>query len=224
MILERGNIRFVRLREEDAELVRKWRNSPSINQFMEYRGYITPGMQKEWFRSINNDHNMYFIVEVEGRKVGLINARNIDWEKTTMETGVFFWDEKIYSTPVPLLAILTFAEVGIRMFNLHAYARILRGNTRAIRYNQLMGFELCDGQENVENQLYYLSRERYLERSAKIRKAFYAISGSTPLTLLMEPEDYDIGIAGQVEKVIAREYVLESKETEQGRLYRCDLL
>ena len=145
MIIKKFNITFRRLEEEDIELVRKWRNSPSISQFMEYREHITEEMQRQWFKSINNNNNLYFIIEYKDKKIGLINGKNIDWEKNTMETGIFFWDKDIYNTPVPILAILILAELGIIIGGLTAYARILKTNTRAIKYNKLIGFELCDG-------------------------------------------------------------------------------
>ena len=166
MIIKKFNITFRRLEEEDIELVRKWRNSPSISQFMEYREHITEEMQRQWFKSINNNNNLYFIIEYKDKKIGLINGKNIDWEKNTMETGIFFWDKDIYNTPVPILAILILAELGIIIGGLTAYARILKTNTRAIKYNKLIGFELCDGQEDVENQLYILPGGNF-ERKAK---------------------------------------------------------
>ncbi|MDZ7743378.1 MAG: hypothetical protein U5Q03_16975 [Bacteroidota bacterium] len=46
MKLFKYGISLNRLKEDDIELVRKWRNSRKINQFMEYREEITPEMQK----------------------------------------------------------------------------------------------------------------------------------------------------------------------------------
>lgn len=219
MVITKGNIRFIKLREEDIELVRRWRNSPAIAQFMEFREFITPEEQIQWFHSINNKFNLYFIIEYEYKKVGLINGKDIDWDAMTMEVGIFLWDESLYNTPLPALASLVFSEMGVRYGNLTATAHILRDNPRAIRYNTEMGFELCSGQENVENQKYILTKESYMKKARRLRKAFFTLINRDPLTLLMEKEDYDMGLAQQVEKSISDEYVAEIKEVEGGRLF-----
>jgi len=68
MELSKYGVKLHRLREEDIELVRTWRNSPLIRQYMEFRDEITPEMQKEWFLSINNNENYYFIIEYQQKK------------------------------------------------------------------------------------------------------------------------------------------------------------
>jgi len=219
MIIAKGNIRFIKLMEEDIELVRRWRNSPTINQFMEFRDHITPEQQRQWFHSINNKNNLYFIIEYDYKKIGLINGKDIDWGAMSMEVGIFLWDEELYNTPLPALASLIFSEMGVRYGNLTATAHILRDNQRAIRYNQELGFELCDGQENAKNQKYILTKENYLKRAKRLRKAFFTLINRDPLTLLLEKEDYDIGLAQIVEEKFDRELIEDIQDTEDGKLF-----
>jgi RimJ/RimL family protein N-acetyltransferase len=219
MIITKGNIRFVRLKEEDIELVRRWRNSPFIVQFMEFREYITPEKQKEWFHSINNKFNLYFIIEYEYKKVGLINGKDIDWNKRIMEVGIFLWEESLYNTPLPALATLVFSELGVRLGNLSATAHILRDNHRAIRYNKELGFELCEGQESAENQKYILTKENYLKKAKRLRKAFLTLINREPLTLLMEKEDYDMGIAQLIEESLDKDFIATVSEVNKGKVF-----
>ena len=135
MIITKGNIVFRRLAHDDIELVRNWRNSSQVSQFMEYRDHITPEMQEKWFESVNNINNLYFVIEYKKEKIGLINGKDIDWEGKSMETGVFIANEKYLNTEVPLLAVLIFGELGVMTFGLKAYAHILKSNDRAKRYN-----------------------------------------------------------------------------------------
>ena len=218
MIVSKGNIRLIRLKEEDTELVRQWRNSPSISRYMHYREHITQEMQKEWFMSINNEFNLYFIIEYKSEKVGLINAKDIDWDKRTTESGVFFWDERLQNTQVPLLILMIFAELGMRHLNLSVYAHILSTNQRARRYNSLLGFQLCDGQENKVNQLYILTRDNYLRIAGKVSKAYFALSSRDPLSILLEKEDYEVGIAQQIEKLFDPALFAGIEETQEGKL------
>jgi UDP-4-amino-4,6-dideoxy-N-acetyl-beta-L-altrosamine N-acetyltransferase len=219
MIISKGKIRLIRLRPEDIELVRQWRNSPEINRYMEYRGYITFEQQKEWYQSINNDTNLYFIIEHEYKKIGLINAKDINWEERSCESGVFYWDEEVYNTPVPIMVSMILSETFVEIFEMKVYARILKSNKRAIRYNGFMGFKLCDGQEDVENQLYYLNRENYLKKADKVRKAFYLLVERSPVIVLLEKRDYETGIGPHVEDFLERNTVSDMVEKEEGKLY-----
>jgi RimJ/RimL family protein N-acetyltransferase len=219
MIITKGNLRFVRLKEGDIELVRRWRNSPTITQYMEFREHITPDKQQEWFSSINNKFNLYFIIEYEFKKVGLINGKDIDWDKKIMEVGIFLWEESLYNTPLPALATLVFSELGVRLGNLSATAHILRDNHRAIRYNKELGFELCEGQEGIENQKYLLTKDNYLKKAKRLRKAFFMLINRDPLTLLMEKEDYEMGVAQLVEKSLDNEYIAKVSEMNGGKLF-----
>jgi RimJ/RimL family protein N-acetyltransferase len=217
MILSKGNFRFIKLQQDDLELVRQWRNSPRISQFMEYREYITPEKQQEWFESVNNQFNLYFLIEYEFKKIGLINAKDIDWDKASIEGGIFFWEEEIYNTPIPAFVSILFAELMIRILHLTVYAHILKTNDRAIRYNLQLGFELCSGQETVENQQYVLTPESYLEKSARLRKAFYILMENSPYVLLIEPDDIKTGIGGKLLERIEPPSITSIQETAEGK-------
>ena len=218
MIISKGSLKFIRLRRVDSELVREWRNSPKIAQFMEYREYITPEMQEAWFNSVNNQNNLYMLIESGGKKIGLLNAKDIDWEKKNLEGGLFFWDESLWNTEMPLKIVMTFTEFGLRFFHgFTMYAHILKSNERAIRFNKELGFELCEGQEDVVNQLYSATRETYYAKGAKLRKAFYTLTGKEPLKILFEPEDYRSKIADHIEPHIDYSVITHIREFDGSK-------
>ena len=74
-----GKLRLSRLTIDDIETVRNWRNDPRISRFMPAKGFITPEKQLEWFKSINNNNNYYFIIAFDDRKIGLAEAKKIDY-------------------------------------------------------------------------------------------------------------------------------------------------
>jgi len=97
-------ITLERLREEDIELVRQWRNSDPVRLNMKYREIISPEKQREWFNSINNVNFHYVIIQYRGEKIGLLNDKNIDWETLTSETGIFIGRPELNSAQLaPLL-------------------------------------------------------------------------------------------------------------------------
>ena len=195
MLISKGNIVFRRLTHSDIELVRKHRNSNDVSQFMEFKEIITPEMQEKWFKTIDNTYNLYFIIEYKGEKIGLINGRDIDWDNNAMETGIFIWDKNYLNTHIPMIAVLIFGELGVMTFGLTAYARILKSNHRAKRYNKLLGFKICEGQEEKENQLYKMTKETYISKSKFIRGAFLKLIGNDDTILEFEEHDNLNGFA-----------------------------
>ncbi len=173
LILEQYGVKLSRLTQEDIELVRHWRNQSDIANYMEYRNFITPEAQVIWFKNINNKFNYYFIIEVEGKKVGLINSKNYDPKEGFGEGGIFIWDKDYINSLVAVystLCLLNFVFFTLKLCE-KSRARILHSNQRAIHYNQLIGYKLLSGQENTENQLYELSLEDYIKHGTKLNKA-----------------------------------------------------
>ncbi len=213
-----------RLSEEDIELVRKWRNSPEINQFMEYREFITHEMQKEWFKSVNNLDNFYYILEYNNEKIGLINNKNSDWEAGTSESGFFIWDEKYLNTTVPIFASLLLIELGFYALNgKKNFIRIMKGNNRAQDFSVSLGYTLCENQENTENQLYVLTKENFEKKGVKALNAVKALVDTDKTGYMyFEKQDYESGLAQFFEQQIAKSPLLDkikSEITDNGKVY-----
>lgn len=223
MIVRKYGITLRRLRLEDIELVRQKRNSESIRRVMQYREEITPEMQLKWFQDIDNFENYYYIVEYRGKKIALINDKNMNWEARTSESGIFFWDEEYIHTFIPVLASLVLLEMGF--YYLHwntSYIHVMSDNPHAIAYTMQLGYELCDGQEDELNQLYYLSRENFETRGRKIRKAAQAFleEKNTAGYVLLEHEDYLSGLANKIEEYFRVNGInLIRQETSGGTMF-----
>ncbi len=204
MLLEKYDIVLERLKEKDIELVRNHRNSENIRSTMEYRETITPEMQKKWFESINNNQNFYLLIHYKGEKIGLINAKNIQWENQELESGIFLWETKYYESFIPAIVSIMVTDLCFRLFAWDAvYAHILKTNRRAIQYNINLGYQLCENQANVENQLYKLTPARFEQVVGKLRKALSRLYPGSDITrFILEPEDFENGIALQIQPLI----------------------
>jgi len=194
MIISKYSIRFIRLREEDIELVRKWRNHESIRKYMVYREHITPGMQKKWFLSVNNNNNLYFIIEYKGKKIGLINGKDINWDKKTMETGIFIWNKYYRKTHIPTLCTLIFAELGVAIWDIKPRATILKSNTTALKYNKMLGFRVIEDDPGKEYVKLEMDRDSSGFIAKKLRAAINLLAGDEPIRLEFEQEDLESGI------------------------------
>ncbi|MCL2651725.1 MAG: GNAT family N-acetyltransferase [Candidatus Azobacteroides sp.] len=171
MTLEKYGVILHRLTHDKIEMVRNWRNDPKILKYMEFREYITPEMQEKWFQKINNDNNFFFIIEYEGKEIGLVNGKNIDYEQKTSEGGLFIYDDDYLNSDVPFRVSLCSSDFGFETLNLEkVFIHILSDNKRAIKYNLMLGFELQPNQENIRNQLYFQTKENYFKKRALIKR------------------------------------------------------
>jgi UDP-4-amino-4,6-dideoxy-N-acetyl-beta-L-altrosamine N-acetyltransferase len=184
MMIRKYGLTLHRLSQKHLELVRVQRNNESIRRHMFYQDHITPEMQQKWFNTINNYKNYYFVIEYKGELVGLINGKNVDYEKKTTEGGLFIWDEKYWTSLVPvvasiIMADLTFSLVGIEQ----TFAEVQSKNIRAVNYNLQLGYQLYSEDKNAGKQVYVLTRENYLKHSERFRKAIaHLMNDETPLS------------------------------------------
>jgi UDP-4-amino-4,6-dideoxy-N-acetyl-beta-L-altrosamine N-acetyltransferase len=77
-------IEFVSLTIEDLELVRKWRNSDFVSQYMYTNSYINELEQIKWFSKISNSKDsFYWLIKLKNTKIGVVNITNIDFENNS---------------------------------------------------------------------------------------------------------------------------------------------
>lgn len=174
MKLEKYGIVLNRLTHDKIEMVRNWRNDPKIAKYMEYKDFITPEMQEKWFQKIDNDNNFYFIIEYGGKEIGLINVKNIDYNQKTGEGGIFIYDDEYLNTTIPFQISLCLSDFYFEILNLDKLiCHILKDNKRAIKFNKMLGFKICENQENINHQKYILYPEIYYKCRDRILSIIY---------------------------------------------------
>jgi RimJ/RimL family protein N-acetyltransferase len=173
MIAEQYGLTYKRVTIEDIELIRYWRNQPHIKQTMQFQEDITPEMQLKWFQSINNKDNYYFIIEVDTKKIGMINCKNADPITRIAEGGIFIWDLEYWNTPIPVFAALSMLEGVFEVFSAAgaSIATVKKDNTKALHFNKMLGYEIIQETKNDEFIKLLLTKERYFEKTKKLKKA-----------------------------------------------------
>lgn len=160
-----------RLTHDKIEMLRQWRNDPKIQQYMIYREYITPEMQEAWFQKINNDHNFYFIIEYEGKEVGMINIKDVDYEKKTGEPGIFIYDDDLWNSDVGMRASFCFGDFVWDILGLESmYIHVVASNKRALEYNLFLGYEVLKGNADEDVVMMIQSREKAKNPSPKLAR------------------------------------------------------
>lgn len=219
MIISKYNIRFTRLKQEDIEIVREWRNHPSITKYMVYREHITPEMQQKWFESINNIYNLYFIIEYKGKKIGLINGKDINWGDKTMETGIFIWSKYYRKTHIPTLCTMIFAELGVAVWDLKPRATILRNNERALKYNKMLGFKVIEDDPDKEYVKLAMDKKSMGFVAKRLKAAINLLAGDEPIKIVFEKEDIESGILDIILKGTDQSQIKNHEKGEDTETY-----
>lgn len=62
----------------DKNVIREWRNSPEVSQYMYTDDYITPEIHENWFKRIQKDPTCrYWIITYRNKGVGVVNICDI---------------------------------------------------------------------------------------------------------------------------------------------------
>jgi RimJ/RimL family protein N-acetyltransferase len=185
MKITRYGVTLERLQQNQTELVRQWRNDQKIARFMFYKGEITKDMQQEWFESIDNEQNFFFLIQLKNIPVGLINISSIDWENKTAYTGLYIYDDRFLATDTPVMASLAMLDVFLLLFDIQSvYAKVKGNNNAAHNYNSSLGFSRTKKIEYGLGYEYILQKEIYLLETKQLRNAAIRLKGNETIVEL----------------------------------------
>jgi len=177
MIIKKYGITLARLTAEDIELVRIKRNSPAIQSKMFFQKPIAEQEQKEWFQSINNEKNYYFIIQSSGEKVGLIHGKIHSYDDKVAEGGMFIWDEKCLGSHIPVIASVCMADLTFFIMKMDkTIAEVRTDNLRALKYNLELGYHITEKLKDSNKVLMELTKESYFQSAKKIRETVKKIA------------------------------------------------
>ncbi|MDZ7743377.1 MAG: hypothetical protein U5Q03_16970 [Bacteroidota bacterium] len=102
-----------------------------------------------------------------------------------------------------------------------SYIKTLKDNERAKKLNTHLGYTLMEGQDDVYNQLYELTRESFLRKAPKlIRAATLLAEGDDAIQFIyFDQQDIDSGLADFMESKMDKESIESVKENDDGRYF-----
>lgn len=169
MVISGFGVRLKKIEESDLELIRFWRNSDYVKQYMVFRDFISPEMQSAWFKRIDNDSNFYFLIIVENMPVGLANIKDIDIAEKSGESGIFLSSPEFVDGDLGIRAtivLLDFAFNQLELTQLHQ--TITEANQAAQNFNKHLGVQIVDSENGVSKGI--LLKNNYFSKTNKIRK------------------------------------------------------
>lgn len=165
MRIQRYGIELVSLDVVHLEMVRKWRNSDFVKQFMFSSHDISEQEQLSWFDGLKNKQEYHFIIYENKVPMGSCNLKVLS--NGNAEGGIYVSSPEFLNTLAPiksmfLLYNFAFEQLGIALVE----ARIKRNNKRAIRFNNGLGFTFINSKisEHLYGSLDFNSFQRSLNR------------------------------------------------------------
>lgn len=216
MIVEKYGIQLKKITIDDIELIRTKRNSENISSKMIYKNYISPEQQLQWFESINNFNNFYYLIIYDDRPIGLINEKDMDWNNLTSEAGLFIWEDKYLKTIVPALATLTLIELGFEILSWKKTSiRIIESNKEGISYNKQIGFKIVRQDKGI--LFMELDRASFYEKTRKMIVSLSKCYQEKTLKVIIENKD--VKFINKIKELISKFNIDVSAKEEKNYTY-----
>lgn len=202
MQIKKYGIVLERLGEEDLDLVRNWRNSDHVKLNMHYQGSITAESQQKWFQTLDKSKNIYFLIITDGKKIGLVNIKEINWNLKIGEAGIFIGDINYLNTMIPVLATVAIMEMAFDNLQLATLrAKMSAVNEKVIEFNRRIGYKREEYQSDNQFHYYHADRESFYTATQGIRETLSKLDGdrfeitignSEMRELLLTPANFSI--------------------------------
>lgn len=165
------NIELRPVRHEDIEYLRNWRNNAEANRFLRSIGYITAGMQEEWFACyLTDESEILFIIEDKllGVPIGSVSLYDIDLSAGTASIGkIMIGDKRGHGKGIGRKALVMTMKTGFRFLGLtKILGSVHPDNIQAYTNDMRVGFRIvgqCDSVAGGKEHLIEITEEDVLK-------------------------------------------------------------
>ncbi|MDB5228762.1 MAG: hypothetical protein JWN78_2955 [Bacteroidota bacterium] len=199
----RYNLEFEAFHNEILEDALYLRNRDFVRNNMVYNPLISLTAHIQWFHSLEKDKNFYFLVRYKSKAVGVINIKDIDYERSTTELGIFFGDHDFIATAFPYMSCLTLIDLAVRLFQLQPFTKVLKGADYIEDINTALCFETIE--ETPTYLIKKLNIPLHFLKNEKVRKAAVVVSGKCD-----DPEKFKILFEEKDENTIGKAIILDN--------------
>lgn len=184
------DIELTTLKEDNLNLIREWRNMDHIRFYMEYDKEISMQEQVNWFNNLLVTNNLYFVINVKSKSIGLIHLKDINWNTKEAEAGIFIGDKEYLNTNTSILATITINDFAFNVLQLRKLkAKIKNDNQKAISFNLALGYLRNLENKNNSNFSYYvLLQSDYNNNLLKLRNTLEKMRNHKPSLILSKSE------------------------------------
>ncbi len=128
----------------DMELVRRWRNSPAVAEYMMSDRVISPEEHEKWFmRMIEDPRQRYWVVSYLGKDAGVMYVYNIDSENSRCYVGDYIGEPSLQRHKgIGAFIAYAFVAYGFDVLNSHKICgEVLSSNPNSLKLHMRFGFK-----------------------------------------------------------------------------------
>ena len=129
---------------EDLDRTLEWVNDPEVTRFTGTVFPISSAEHQLWYQELLKDRTrkMFAIVSSDGKHIGNIGLKAIDWISRNAEVQVYIGEAEFRGKGYGTEAIEAVVEFAFERLNLHRiYARVFSYNERAMKSFEQCGFQ-----------------------------------------------------------------------------------
>ena len=136
------DIELVPMQKDHIEVVRKWRNSKEVSQYMYTEDIISSEAQQKWFEFISkSDKFKYWIIKYDNHLVGVANLSDIDYRNKSAFWAFYLGDTSVRGAGIGgkveyHILKYVFEELGFHKLN----CEVLGFNELVINMHKKFGF------------------------------------------------------------------------------------
>lgn len=127
---------------DDLELVRTWRNSPAVAQYMYTADPISAEQQQAWYARISQDATVqYWLIQYQGRPVGVANLYAISARNRSAYWAFYLGEENLHGSGIGAkveLAVLEYVFEELKLNKLSC--EVFVTNEKVVAMHEKFGF------------------------------------------------------------------------------------
>jgi UDP-4-amino-4,6-dideoxy-N-acetyl-beta-L-altrosamine N-acetyltransferase len=135
-------VSLIDLTQEDIELVRTWRNSPEVAQYMYTDTQISAEQQQHWFERVSLDTRAkYWLIECDSRKIGLASLTDINSTFSSCYWAFYLGDTSVRGGGIGAkveFTVLEYVFNDLKMNKLRC--EVFTNNVKVISMHEKFGF------------------------------------------------------------------------------------
>lgn len=141
---ENSSVYLRAITRDDTVHILRWRNSDTVRKQLFTQEKLTRKQHEQWLlHQVESGRCRQFIITTadQGRPIGTVFLKNLDYVDKKGELGIFIGDEEYYGYGIGTLAVKAAVSYAfLRMGLEKVYLFVKEENTRAIRCYQKAGF------------------------------------------------------------------------------------
>lgn len=135
------DIELKKLTEVDLELVREWRNSEDVANYMYTDSHISSEDQVKWFHQLNKETTRYWLITYDNRKLGLAYITGISKSLSSCYWGFYIGDSSVRGAGIGAKVEFNVLEYVFNDLDLNKLrCEVFVQNDRVIKMHEKFGF------------------------------------------------------------------------------------